>query len=140
MALFQALYIMVGTTLIFGVRWGAPVPALVLMSLFAAVSAAAGLLLGAQLRNQAQANGVAVFVGLSLAALGGCMLPMEIMPETLRTIAHVTPHAWALDGFADVVRRDGTVADILPELGALMGFLVVLLSLGGWRLRVALSK
>ena len=139
LALFQAIYIVVATLLVFRVNWGSLLPTLVLIGLFAAVSAAAGLLLGAVWSNQAQANGVAVFLGLALAAIGGCMLPLEVMPDVVRNVAHATPHAWALDGFADIVRRDGSVRDILPELGVLSAFLGVLLPLGAWRLRVVLT-
>ena len=31
-------------------------------------------------------------------------------------IAHVTPHAWALDGFEALIRDRGSVIDVLPEL------------------------
>src|SRR5690606_32068967 len=107
---------------------------------FAGVAAGAGLLAGAVFRNEAQASGVGVFLGLALAALGGCMLPMEIMPDTLRQIAHVTPHAWALDGFAEIVRRDGGIAEILPELGVLAAWVVALFGLAAWRLRVVTAR
>jgi len=140
MALFQALYIMVATTMIFGVNWGSWLPSLVVIAVFSGVAASAGLLAGAVMRNQAQANGVAIFVALTLAALGGCMLPLEVMPDSLRTVAHVTPHAWALDAFADVVRRDAGVGGILPELGVLLAFLVVLVTLASWRLGEITSR
>jgi ABC-2 type transport system permease protein len=39
-----------------------------------------------------------------------------------------------------LVRRDGTFADILPNLAVLAGFAVVLMALGGWRLRRVLTR
>ena len=74
-------------------------------------------------------------LGLGLA-LGGCMLPIELFSPTLQTVAHFTPHAWGLDAFAELVRNNGTIVDILPELGVLLGFAAVLLTLATWRLRV----
>ncbi|MGC2240796.1 MAG: ABC transporter permease, partial [Acidimicrobiia bacterium] len=58
----------------------------------------------------------------------------------LKTIAHVTPHAWALDGFAELVRRGGTVLDILPELGILALYAVTMLLLAAWRLRSVITR
>jgi ABC-2 type transport system permease protein len=68
------------------------------------------------------------------------MLPIELFSPTMTRIAHLTPHAWALDGFAELVRHDGTVADILPELGVLTIYAAILLVLAGWRLRVVLTR
>jgi ABC-2 type transport system permease protein len=58
----------------------------------------------------------------------------------MQRIAHITPHAWALDGFAELVRRGGGVVDILPELGVLAAYAVVLFALASWRLRVAITR
>ncbi|HKZ24352.1 MAG TPA: ABC transporter permease, partial [Acidimicrobiia bacterium] len=95
---------------------------------------------GATFSNDAQAGGIGVVLALGLAALGGCMLPAELFSPTMQTVAHITPHAWALDGFAELVRRNGTVADILAELGVLIVYATVLLLLAAWRLRIALTR
>ena len=44
------------------------------------------------------------------------------------------------EAFAELVRRDGTVADILPELGVLVVYATVLLLLASWRLRAVLTR
>lgn len=139
-ALMQALYIVVATVLLFQVNWGSPVATTVLIGLFCLVSAAAGLLLGASLKNDAQAAGVGVGVGLGLAALGGSMAPIEVFPEVMQNIARITPHAWANEGMAELVRRDGGLLDILPQLGALSGFAIVLLVLGASQLQRSLTR
>jgi ABC-2 type transport system permease protein len=91
-------------------------------------------------RNDAQAGGIAIILGIGLAALGGCMLPLELYGDTMRRIAFLTPHAWALDAFAETVRRDGTVVDILPQLGVLTVFAAVLLVLASWQMRRVISR
>jgi ABC-2 type transport system permease protein len=128
-AMVQGLYIALGTLLLFGVDWGAPGAALAILVLFSLVSAGAAMLMGALFRNDAQAGGAGVMLGLGLAALGGCMVPIEIFPESMQTVALFTPHAWALQGFAELVRRDGGLLDILPELGVLAVFAAVTLTL-----------
>lgn len=138
--LVQGIYIMLATLLLFQVDWGSPVGALAVLLAFSLVGAGAGLLMGSVFRNDQQAGGVAVLIGLGLAALGGCMAPLDIFSPTMRTVAHFTPHAWAMDAFAELVRYGGGLGDILPELGVLLGFAVVLLGLAVWRLRAALTR
>jgi ABC-2 type transport system permease protein len=139
-ALVQGLYIMVLTLIVFGVNWGDPVGAISIIVVFSAVGAGAGMLMGAVFSNDQQAAGVGVVLSLGLAALGGAMFPIELFSPTMQIVAHVTPHAWALDGFAELVRRGGNTLDILPELGILTMYAVGLLALAGWRLRVAITR
>jgi ABC-2 type transport system permease protein len=139
-ALVQGLYIMVLTLIIFQVNWGDPLGAVLILIALSAVGAGAGMLLGATFSNEQQAGGVGVMVSLGLAALGGAMFPIDLFPPTMQQIAHVTPHAWALDGYAELVRRSGNTIDILPELGVLVLYAVVLLALAAWRLRVVITR
>ncbi|MFV1962877.1 MAG: ABC transporter permease, partial [Acidimicrobiia bacterium] len=139
-AMVQGLYIMVLTLLIFRVNWGDPIGAFLILVTFSAVGAGAGILLGATFKNDQQASGIGVMVSLGLAALGGSMLPLELFGPTMQKVAHLTPHAWALDAFAELVRRGGTTVDILPELGVLSLYAAVLLILAAWRLRVAITR
>ncbi|MFH5823649.1 ABC transporter permease [Georgenia sp. AZ-5] len=137
---FQGAYIMAGTSLLFGVRWGNIALAVVILALFAAVSAASAMVIGSVMDNDGAASGVGVGAGLILAALGGCMMPLEIFPDTLRTVAHVTPHAWAYEAFAEIQRHDGSFAEILPQLGVLAAMGAALLVLGAWLLRRSLAR
>jgi len=139
-ALMQGVYIMVLTLVIFSVNWGDPIGAVLILVALSAVGAGAGMLLGATFSNDQQAGGVGVMVGLGLAALGGAMFPLDLFSPTMQKVAHITPHAWALDGYAELVRRGGTTVDILPELGVLTLYAAVLLGLASWRLRVALTR
>lgn len=139
-AVIQGLYIMILTLVMFDVNWGDPVGALLLLIAFSAVGAAAGMLMGAVFSNDQQAGGIGVVVSLGMAALGGSMLPLELFSPTMQTVAHATPHAWALDGFAELVRRGGGAFDILPELGVLALFALALFALAAWRLRAVITR
>lgn len=139
-ALVQGLYIMVLTLIIFQVDWGDPVGAFLVLVALAAVGAGAGMLMGATFSNDQQASGIGVVLALGLAALGGAMLPLELFSPTMQQVAHMTPHAWALDAFAVLVREGGDTMDILPELGVLAVYAAVLLGLAAWRLRVAIIR
>lgn len=135
----QGLYILFATLLLFQVNWGDPFGAAAIMILFGAVAAGTAMLMGTLFENDNQAGGVGVMLGLGIAALGGCMVPIEFFPPTMQTVAHFTPHAWALDGFAILTREDGTIADIWRELAVLAGFALVLLTIAGLRLRRSMS-
>ena len=137
--LFQGIYIVVVTLIVFRVNWGNPIGAAAIMLVFGMVAAAAAMLLGSVFSNDQQAGGIAVVLGLGLAALGGSMVPVEIFSSTMQSISMITPHYWANDAFAELVRREGSVADILPQLGVLAVYAAVLLALATWRLQRVLT-
>ncbi len=139
-ALFQALYIIVVSGLVFGVNWGDPVATTLVIGLFCVAAAAAAMIIGSVFSNDSQASGAGVGIGLGAAALGGSMVPIELYPEAVARVARITPHAWANEAMAELVRRDGGVADILPQLGALTAFAAGLLAIGAWTLRRALVR
>jgi len=134
-AVVQGLVIMLGAAVLFGVSWGDPAAAALLMLAFATVAGGAGMVLGSLATNVQQSTAVGLLAGLGISALGGSMMPLEFFSPTMLTVAHLTPHAWAADGFATLVRRDGTVLDVLPQLGVLAAFAAGLFVLGSWALR-----
>jgi ABC-2 type transport system permease protein len=136
---FQGLYIVTATWLLFGVGWGDPLGALSVVVCFGLVAAGAALLAGALFRNEQQASGAGIMLGLGLGAIGGCMVPLQIFPPTLRKIAHVTPQAWANDAFSELVGDNAGPVAILPNLGVLAAMAAVLLALATWRLRRVLT-
>ena len=138
--LVQGLYIILATLLMFQVDWGNLLGVAAIILSFGAVGAGAAMLFGTLFRNDQQATSVGVVVGLSVAALGGCMVPTELFPAAMETVARFTPHAWALDAFAELQRRDGTLADILPQLGVILAFAAALIGLATWRMRVTLGR
>ncbi len=137
-ALIQALIIIAGTALAFGVSWGNPLGTAAIVIAFSLVGTGAGVLLGSLFGDTEQAGPVALLLGLGLAALGGSMAPLEVFPDTARTIAHVTPHAWANDAFSELLRHGGGVGSVLTDVAVLLAFAGALLVLATWRLRRAI--
>lgn len=142
-AMVQGLFIVIGTWIIFGVNWGDPVATALLLVSFSLVGAGAAMVMGSLFSNDSQASGVGVLAGLGLAALGGCMVPLpvfEIFSPTLYRIAHITPHAWAIEAFMEISQQKGNLVDVLPEIGVLFAYAVVLLAVASWTLRRALTR
>ena len=133
-AMVQGLFIVVASALLFGVNWGDPLGTALVVVLFALVGSGAAMLFGAIFSNDQQAAAVGTFAGLALAALGGCMVPLEIFPDTMQTVARATPHAWALEALDELIVDNGGVGQILGPLGVLAAFAAVLLALAATRL------
>jgi len=139
-AVFQAVYLVVATALLFGASWGDPLATAAVIVLFSMVAGGAGMLVGTVARNEAQAGGLGIGLGLGFGALGGSMVPLEVMPEALVRVAQLTPHAWANSAFAEIVRRGGGVGDVLGELAVLAVFAAGMLGLAVVVLRRRLAR
>lgn len=138
-ALLQAVFVVVLTATVFGVSWGDPIAAGVIILLFCLVGAGVAMLIGAISENAEQASSLGVFAGLALGALGGAMVPLGFMPEIMQTIAKAIPHSWAITAFGSLIRDGGGIDTVLPNIGVLAGFAVVLLGLASWRFRKAIT-
>lgn len=82
------------------------------------------------LKTQMQASGLTTFLSIVLAALGGAWWPLEIVPDFMRVIGHVSPVAWAMDGFTALFFYGGSTADVLLPVGVLLAAAGVLFVLG----------
>jgi ABC-2 type transport system permease protein len=139
-ALLQGFIVVVAGALLFDVAWGDPLAVTMLVTLFAVVAAAAGVLIGAVARTPEQTQSIGVPLGIAMGMLGGALWPLQFVPDWLRQLGHVTPHAWAMDGWVAVVFEDGGVADIVVELAVLVAFGVALTALAAVMLRRAVIR
>jgi len=139
-AMVQGLFIVLLSAVAFGVGWGDPLAAGMIVVLFALVGTGAAMVIGVFSNNPDQAGALGVMAGMLLGALGGAMVPLEIFPEPAHTIAYATPHAWAIQGLREVALRDGAVGDVLVELGALLVYAIALMAVGTWRFRRILTR
>jgi len=72
---------------------------------------------------------------LLLGALGGVMVPRSIMPEGLQRLSNVSPMSWGLEGFLDILLREGDLRTVAPRVLLLVGFAAAALLLASWRMR-----
>ena len=89
---------------------------------FAYFCGSLGLLAGVLCRTEQQVVGTGILLSNALAALGGCWWPLEVVPQTFKTIARFTPSYWAIRGLQDVISFGKSWMDVLPECGILAGF------------------
>ena len=138
-AMVQALIIVLGSMIFFGVSWGDPLGTAAVVLAFCLVGTGAAVLVGSLCSNEHQAQPIGFLLGLGLAALGGSMAPLEVFPSTARTIAHITPHAWANDAFSKLLKHGGDLVTVLPQIAVLLGFAALVISVAVWRLRRTLA-
>jgi len=97
--------------------------------------AALGLLIGVLARSEEQAIAFALIPMFIFAGLGGAWTPLEYTSAAFQAIGHVTPIAWAMDGFKNItVRLLGFESALLPS-AALAGYALLFFLLSAWRFR-----
>ena len=118
-----------------GVHWGALVLMLLAISL-AAVSLA--LAVACLVSTHAQTATLGPILNVLMAALGGVMVPLFVMPPVMQQVAGYSPMNWGLEGLLNVLLRNGDVASVLPQVTRLAGFamLLLLIAFGLFRRRV----
>lgn len=121
--------------LLFGMEWGDPLGLLVVTLAVAAAATSLGVLVAALGKSSTQIEGVAAVGVLVLAMLGGCMVPTFVMPDFMQTLSKISPHAWAMAGYQDVLVRGYGINGIWTEVGALLGFAALFFTIGVWRFR-----
>ena len=67
------------------------------------------------------------------ALLAGCAFPADWLPPFLRTINIVLPQTWAMQGYQDLITRGLGFADVLPEIGVLLGFAAVFFAIAVYK-------
>lgn len=126
--------VLFGMAALLGTNFGGSLPALVL-TMVAYVLCVTGLALALStlVENESQANGIALFLTLTLAPLGGAWWPLEIVPPLMRTLAHISPVAWAMDAYGALIWFGGTLGDVLLPVGVLLAMAAVFFTFGALR-------
>lgn len=135
--LFQVVFMFGFGWLVFHISFGNSILGLFLVSLAtAAVANALGLFIASISKTAEQMGPLSGLILISLATVGGIFIPSFEMPKILQTFSRFTPHAWALKGFQDILVRGYDAVAVLPTVGVLMIFTVVLYVLALLRFRV----
>jgi ABC-2 type transport system permease protein len=130
--------LVVATTVLLGASWGPPV--LVVLLGVAAVVAATGLsmLICTLARTEEQAGSWNAIVAITLAVLGGAMIPLSVAPDILVAASQITPHAWFLRAVDTLAGEAPGIVDILPSVAVLVAFGAVTGTIGLARARSSL--
>lgn len=111
----QGLFLMLAGKLVFGLNWG-PRPELLLLVVLSTSAAAVGLslLVASLAKTETQVAIYGSLLVLLLAGVSGCLMPRDLMPEQMKQFSRVTPHAWALDAYNQLLVNPS------PEIGVVL--------------------
>jgi len=90
-----------------------------------------GLFMSLISKNVQVASGAGIVLIIILAAIGGIMVPKFIMPAFMQNLSNISPLSWGMEGFLDIMLRNGTVVDIMPECLFLISTSCIMLVITG---------
>jgi linearmycin/streptolysin S transport system permease protein len=140
MSVFQGVFLLAAGKMVFGMDLG-PEP-LWLIPVVATTSLAAmglALLVAALARTESQVSIFGTLLVLMLAGLSGTFMgDRALMPEQIQELSRLTPHAWALDAYRQLVASSGPpeLETVATACVVLTGFGVVFIALAWWFLRL----
>lgn len=123
------------TSVIFGLSWGPLLPLAVVAGSFVICSAGLGLFVAGLVKTADQQRTAGTIVVVATSMLGGVYWPLELVGDTMRRIGYLTPQAWAMDGFREVMLRGGAWESVLWPVTVLLAFAVIFLAVGITRVR-----
>jgi ABC-2 type transport system permease protein len=111
---------------VFGVHWGNAVGVFLVLAMLSLAYSGAAALVSMRSRSEEQAISIAVVLGIVCGLLGGCMYPLDVVAPAIRAVGHAVPQAWAMDAFVNLIYNHVGLTTVLPQIGALAVFAVVL--------------
>ena len=103
---------------------------MIIVALFSGLAAIGfGILLGTVAKTQEQSAPFGATSVVILAAIGGVWVPVFAMPKMMQYVSHISPMNWGLNAFYDVLLRNGSIVDILPEISCLLLFFITTITI-----------
>jgi ABC-2 type transport system permease protein len=126
-ALLQmAIFLAVAVLPVFGLKlssyWWMSIPLVIAGTL---AFLAMGMIAGSFTKTPEAASAVANLIVLPMAFLSGAFFPLDFAPGWVTTVSRLLPLRHLVDGMVDVMVRGQGPAAVLPQLGILLGFAVV---------------
>src|SRR5262249_1801987 len=123
-SVFQGAFLLLAGKLLFGMSrgpggWspGRQMPRLPPVGLTTSLAAMGlAMFLSALVRTEIQVALVGLLLGLILGFFSGCLIPRDLMPESLIEASYFTPNAWALDASRQLLMRPAPGVEIVPNL------------------------
>jgi len=133
----QSLLLFLAGRLLFGMSWGTE-PVLLLPVIFSTSLAATvlGLLLATIVRTESQVESYSTFLIVVLGGISGCYMPRAWLPEVMKQVSLVTPHAWALIAYQEILTRERPNLPLVAQCCGMMAAMgIIFFSIGARRFR-----
>ncbi|MCP4152359.1 MAG: ABC transporter permease [bacterium] len=122
LGLLQAFILIVTGKLFFGLNLGNTFLSFLTVLIFSMAIASLSIFMGCILSSEDLIEGVSVLLANMFAALGGCWWPIEIVPQTFKTLGMISPAYWAMDAFHKVIFFKGGLAEVYVNYLVLLAF------------------
>lgn len=116
MGLFQAFILIFVGLLFFNLNLGNNLLSFLIIIFFSVTIASLSILIGSVLNKEDLIVGFSVLAANLFAALGGCWWPIEVVPQTFKTIGMISPAYWAMDGFHKIIFFNKGLSEITINL------------------------
>lgn len=104
---------------------------LVLVTLVCALTATSyGIFIACVSKSIEHASALSAGLVISMAALGGIMVPVFAMPSFMQNLAKISPLYWGHQAYLDILLREAPLGIIAPKLLILLMFACILLAVG----------
>jgi ABC-2 type transport system permease protein len=131
----QLILVLLGQ-FVFGVDYlRQPMAILIMIIVLAFWAASLGLLISAISRKEDQVITLSLIAMFVFAAMGGAWFPLEVAGKAFAAIGHVTPTAWAMDGFQNILMRGLGFQSVLMPAGILLVYGLAFFGLAIWHFR-----
>lgn len=134
-SLASILAVWAATALLFHAQWGDPLGVLLMAVGASLAMCGVAVFLTSLARDERQAFGIALVVGLVLALLGGNLLPPGALPGYLQVLSLGTPNGWALVGFGRLALEGDPASAVVGPFLVLCGIAAVFGAAASLRLR-----
>ncbi len=112
-----------------------PVATLLVMASLSLWVATLGLLISALVKKEEQVVLFAMVGMFLFSALGGSWFSLEMVGKTFATIGHLTPAAWAIDGFQNIIIRGLGFQSVLLPAGIILAYALAFFGIAIWKFR-----
>lgn len=126
--LAQMLILILGTALLFQLKWGDPLAVLALVIAATLGATGWGILLAAIFKTPGQISAIGTAVMLIFGILGGSFTNIAVMPEWVQLFSRISPNRWGLDGFTTLA-MGGSFMNILTPIMALLIMAAILFTI-----------
>lgn len=139
---FRFLLYLVAAVLLFGLDLGTAdlVSGGVVLLASIVCFAGVGITMASVILVVKQARFVEALLYMAFFLLGGVMYPLEVLPDSLRSIAQWLPITHALSGMRQALLQGASLRQVAAEILALLGFSAVLFPLGLLAFHLAVQR
>lgn len=131
----QFAILVLATRFLFQVSWGPMLPLFVMGAGTVLSASGMGLFLAGIVKTFEQQMSIGILFINATAMLGGAYWDLSMVSDLMRRIGYLTPQAWAIDGFKQVMLRGGAWDAIALPMAVLLGITVVFMTAGLLRVR-----